>query len=214
MHKPTEVPTRAARVIGTLSVALFAVMAIAGIGAASAGETQPTSSGAATVHLAPYLPRYSPPVTSPAVAVVPDVPVAAAPNVSVVPSTSTLASATPSSSALPTPSPASIAPTVSLSPSETVISPAVPDTTPQESHQLVGGVPVQSQLREWAKTAGWSLIWNVTPDWIVPNDATYTGDFPDAAAQVIKDLAANGADIRGDGYSGNRTFVVHEAGSE
>lgn len=214
MRNPTEVSTRAARVIGTLSVALSAVMSIAGVGAASAGETQPTTSGAATVHLAPYLPRYSPSATSPAVTVAPDVHAEAAPNVSVAPSTSTHASATPASTVLATPAPAGIAPTVSLSPSETVVSPSVPDTPPQESHQLVGGVPVQAQLREWAKAAGWSLIWNVTPDWIVPNDATYTGDFPDAATQVIKDLAANGADIRGDGYSGNRTFVVHEAGSE
>ncbi|RDS98135.1 pilus assembly protein [Burkholderia contaminans] len=72
----------------------------------------------------------------------------------------------------------------------------------------------ESQLREWAKSDGWSLSWNVGPDWIVPNDADYAGDFPEAATKVLEDLAANGADVRGDGYLDNRTFVVHEAGND
>ncbi|AOI94163.1 pilus assembly protein [Burkholderia pseudomultivorans] len=73
---------------------------------------------------------------------------------------------------------------------------------------------MQSQLQSWAARAGWTVVWDVQQDWIVPNAATFVGDFVSAAQQVIEALASNGADIRADLYTGNRSMVVHQAGNE
>lgn len=139
------------------------------------------------IQLAPFLPRYVPPVAAPSAGAI---------------------SPRSSDAAL-----TAVAPAASLSPSETVVATAMADARTKSLHHLSGGVSLESQLREWAKSDGWSLTWYLGPDWIVPNDADYAGDFPQAATTVIQDLAANGADVRGDGYLDNRTFVVHEAGN-
>ncbi|WP_249176446.1 toxin co-regulated pilus biosynthesis Q family protein [Burkholderia cenocepacia] len=83
-----------------------------------------------------------------------------------------------------------------------------------EPFGLVAGKSIQSQLQAWAVRAGWTVVWDVQQDWIVPNAATFTGDFVSAAQQVIEALAANGADVRADLYTGNRSMVVHQAGNE
>ncbi|WP_321959259.1 toxin co-regulated pilus biosynthesis Q family protein [Burkholderia cenocepacia] len=83
-----------------------------------------------------------------------------------------------------------------------------------DAFALVGGQPIQTQLQSWAARAGWTVVWDVQQDWIVPNAATFTGDFASAAQQVIEALAANGADVRADLYTGNRSMVVHQAGNE
>lgn len=83
-----------------------------------------------------------------------------------------------------------------------------------EAFGLVAGKSIQAQLQSWAVRAGWTVVWDVQQDWIVPNAATFTGDFVSAAQQVIEALAANGADVRADLYTGNRSMVVHQAGNE
>ncbi|HHV7521300.1 TPA: TcpQ domain-containing protein [Burkholderia orbicola] len=148
------------------------------------------------IRLAPFLPRYVPPVAA-----------SSAEAISPRSTDAVLMPIAPNTTS-------SVAPAASLSPSEAVVATAVADAPTKSLHHLSGGVSLESQLREWAKSDGWSLTWNVGPDWIVPNDANYVGDFPQAATTVIQDLAANGADVRGDGYLDNRTFVVHEAGND
>ncbi|KVS13920.1 pilus assembly protein [Burkholderia multivorans] len=73
---------------------------------------------------------------------------------------------------------------------------------------------MQTQLQSWAARAGWTVVWDVQQDWIVPNSATFPGGFESAAQQVIEALAANGADVRADLYTGNKSMVVHQAGNE
>lgn len=106
-----------------------------------------------------------------------------------------------------------IAPAASLAASESVVVGA-PDSSSAEPFRLVAGISLQTQLRDWAKRAGWNLIWNITPDWIIPGPATYSSDFQDATSAVIRDIAAGGADVRADLYTGNNTVVIHEAGNE
>ncbi|MBA9834859.1 hypothetical protein CFB47_39620 [Burkholderia sp. AU27893] len=120
---------------------------------------------------------------------------------------------------VPAPAASPIAPADSLSPAEAVLTPAVPEPVPLPTpatpqFKLVGGESIETQLRGWATSAGWKLVWNVEPDWIVPNDQAYDGDFKAAATRAIKDLAANGANVVADGYPDNRTFIVHEGGSD
>ena len=67
-------------------------------------------------------------------------------------------------------------------------------------------------LNAWAHASGWKVVWNVPQDWLVPNTVQFQGDFRAAATQVIQALAANGADIRADVYTENKTVVVHAAG--
>ena len=67
-------------------------------------------------------------------------------------------------------------------------------------------------LDAWARASGWKVVWNVPQDWLVPNTVQFQGDFRVAATQVIQALAANGADIRADVYTANKTLVVHAAG--
>ncbi|MBM5620367.1 toxin co-regulated pilus biosynthesis Q family protein [Burkholderia pseudomallei] len=193
---------------GSVRSALVTAIVHAISPAANAGNLQ-AQSNAPAIHLAPYLARYNAPapVTPSGTSTTPS---AVASSGSGVPSLSSDAPV-PSVAANVT---SNVAPAGSLSPSETVIAAPLVDAPTKPLHHLVGGVSLESQLREWAKADGWSLAWNVGPDWIVPNDADYAGDFPEAATKVLEDLAANGADVRGDGYLDNRTFVVHEAGND
>ncbi|WP_179255160.1 TcpQ domain-containing protein [Burkholderia sp. HI2500] len=200
MRKHIEWPLRGALAIN---------IALAAVAPAHAADQVATSSAPA-IHLAPYLPRYTPPAAPTPVVVAPAASTGTSSSSGGVPplSSDSLVALAGQNSA------SNVAPAASLSPSETVVAAPVTDAPSKPMHHLTGGVSLESQLREWAKSDGWTLSWNVGPDWIVPNDTDYVGDFPEAATKVIQDLAANGADVRGDGYPDNRTFVVHEAGND
>lgn len=73
---------------------------------------------------------------------------------------------------------------------------------------LKEGHTVGREIQEWAKGAGWKVIWNLGKDWAIPTKTTFSGDFKSAASEVIKTLAANGVLIRAQFYDGNRTMVV------
>lgn len=77
----------------------------------------------------------------------------------------------------------------------------------------MAGESIETQLRDWASRAGWSVDWQLQDDWVVPGNSSYGADFAQAATQVIEQLAQNGADIRADIYPGNHALVVHEAGA-
>jgi len=82
------------------------------------------------------------------------------------------------------------------------------------SLSLVPGKPLGEQLREQGRARGWAVVWNLHHDWIVPNKAAFSSDFPKAVQEIVRDLAANGADIGADVYQGNRTVVVHSGVSK
>jgi hypothetical protein len=75
--------------------------------------------------------------------------------------------------------------------------------------QLVG-----QQIHNWGQSNGWNVIWNVGQDWPVPvAGATFKGDFPTAAGQVIQDLSADGAPVHATFYQGNHTLVITSSGA-
>lgn len=86
---------------------------------------------------------------------------------------------------------------------------ATPAAPAAPAFVIRSGQGIEAQLRQWGRSAGWKVVWNVPHDWVAPNDATFTGAFQDAAQQVVETLAANGADIRADVYQGNRTILIH-----
>ncbi len=80
-------------------------------------------------------------------------------------------------------------------------------------YHLEAGLPIDEQLRGWARRAGWTLLWNIEPGWIVPGAQDFGTDFRSAMNQVIASLADNGADVLGDGYEANHVFIVHAKGT-
>ncbi len=92
-----------------------------------------------------------------------------------------------------------------------------PSTPAAESvikpYRLEAGLPIDEQLRGWARRAGWTLLWNIEPGWIVPGAQDFGTDFRSAMNQVIASLADNGADVLGDGYEANHVFIVHAKGT-
>jgi len=75
------------------------------------------------------------------------------------------------------------------------------------------GQAISDALKDWAKKAGWSVVWNLHDDWSAPHATDFTGNFVDAAGDAIKALANNGADVRGTFYQTNKTLVVSAGGS-
>lgn len=77
-----------------------------------------------------------------------------------------------------------------------------------QTFALVGGASLQSQLSEWAKRAGWALVWHLDSDWIVPNGGDFGPAFVPAARLVVESMRANGEDVRATFHEGNRTLVI------
>ncbi|WP_181146536.1 toxin co-regulated pilus biosynthesis Q family protein [Burkholderia multivorans] len=170
----------------SVAIAVGVLSFAAAVGAAD-GAAQGTS---AIVHIAPYRPAAPAPAPAAAAA-----------------AAAATASETAAQAALEIAgAPADLVP-------EAVVLPATPLTT-QATFALVAGQSIQTQLQSWAARAGWTVVWDVQQDWIVPNSATFPGGFESAAQQVIEALAANGADVRADLYTGNKSMVVHQAGNE
>lgn len=70
------------------------------------------------------------------------------------------------------------------------------------------GQMVGKEIQNWAKNAGWKVIWQLPKDWFIPASTTFSGDFKAAASEVITTLAANGILIRAQFFDGNKTMVV------
>lgn len=79
--------------------------------------------------------------------------------------------------------------------------------------ELVADESVEQQLLEWAKRAGWKVLWRVQDAWVVPGNKSYGDDFESAVQRVTEDLAANGTDVLGDSWRGNHTIVITQNGA-
>lgn len=62
---------------------------------------------------------------------------------------------------------------------------------------LKQGDPIRTDLQKWAKQSGWTVVWHVPKDWIIPHNTTYYGNFQTAVSQVVKNLSSppNNANI-------------------
>lgn len=99
-------------------------------------------------------------------------------------------------------------------PSSASANPAAPVLPIQPVWTLVAGQPIGRNLQTWAEQAGWTVVWQVRNDWIVPSGLSYTGSFAEAAETVIKTLAENGAVVDFKTYEGNKLFRVWGAGAQ
>ncbi len=155
-------------------------------------------------------------------------PVASAPSLDATtlpPATNALDHVPPTATGVATSS--TVVPAGSLGPSEHMVAGARSDATlppPQaqpvggvgDTYRLEAGLPIQDQLVAWCKRAGWTLLWNLPPDenWIVPGTKDYGTDFEHAISTVVRTLARNGADIRGQGHRDNHIFIVRPGGNQ
>ena len=84
--------------------------------------------------------------------------------------------------------------------------------TAQPVFVLTKGRLILTELQKWAAQSGWTVVWQVPEDWMVPNTTTFTGDFQQAVTQVVQALAANGANIHAVFHTANNTVVIDGAG--
>ncbi|MGF6604516.1 hypothetical protein P3T23_009272 [Paraburkholderia sp. GAS448] len=89
---------------------------------------------------------------------------------------------------------------------------AEPASKPAEVWIIREGFPIGEELKAWGSRANWNVVWRMPRDVIAPTTTSFTGDFPSAATDVVKTLAANGALIRAQIFDGNRTVVVQGPG--
>ena len=100
--------------------------------------------------------------------------------------------------------------------SSTVVPETSASYTPA-ANPLAGAIPVfvmnrgnlvLTDLQKWGTQAGWTVVWQLTSDWVVPNNASFTGNFPKAVTAVIQALNSDGANLHAKFYNGNNTVVI------
>jgi hypothetical protein len=78
--------------------------------------------------------------------------------------------------------------------------------------QLVAGQPIGAQLKKQAAAQGWTVVWNVDRDWIVPSNTRIDGAIDAAITSAVKAMAAQGAPIHAAVYTANHTIVIAQNG--
>jgi hypothetical protein len=91
--------------------------------------------------------------------------------------------------------------------------PLAPPPPPEPVWYLNANDLIGTDLKNWGQQAGWTVIWQAKQDWPVPTSTHFQGDFKTVASQVLNDLAAQGADIRGKFFAGNQTLVITQPGA-
>jgi hypothetical protein len=130
--------------------------------------------------------------------------------------TAATATDTPPATTAAVASPATTAATATDTPPATTAAVASPATTAAaapEVWEIKKGEHISEALKAWAKSAGWVVEWNLSKDWVSPQNTRFTGDFESAAASAVRALASNGADIRAVFYSFNQTVAIRQAGN-
>ncbi|NEX63370.1 TcpQ domain-containing protein [Noviherbaspirillum galbum] len=84
--------------------------------------------------------------------------------------------------------------------------PAAPNVP--SSWTLRAGRSIRPQITDWAKQANWKLEWNLSRDWVVPSDVTYTGSFDVALEALVNQLYAQGKALRLNLWEGNHVAEI------
>jgi hypothetical protein len=75
------------------------------------------------------------------------------------------------------------------------------------------GQPFSREMTAWGNRAGWTVIWSMDHDWIVPADTQFTGSFQEAASAAVNTLIANGVLLRVSFFAANKTLLVAPVGA-
>ncbi len=104
-------------------------------------------------------------------------------------------------------------PAGAVAPKVVAAHPAAPAAAPAPHFDLQAGLALSPQIIAWGKRAGWTVIWNLPTDWVVPAPSSFSGDFQVAVSNVIQAIAQTGIDVRADLYLANKTAVIHRSAS-
>lgn len=74
------------------------------------------------------------------------------------------------------------------------------------------GQRLSQALEDFAQQNGWTVLW-YCQDWAAPGQTVFHGDFMTVSQEFIKSIAADGADIHGKWWLGNKTLVVTGSGA-
>lgn len=65
-------------------------------------------------------------------------------------------------------------------------------------------------LGRWSEQANWQLVWDAHNDYHIKAHSSYVGDYRDAVAQLLEDLAQSGLPLGAEFYTGNRVLRVRQ----
>jgi hypothetical protein len=77
---------------------------------------------------------------------------------------------------------------------------------------LMAGQPVGQQMKKQAAAQGWTVVWDVNRDWLVPSNTQISGTIDKAIAAAVRAMAEQGAPIHATVYTANRTIVIAQNG--
>lgn len=112
----------------------------------------------------------------------------------------------PSPAAVPTGQPQSLLP-----PSPAPVPPAEPPppVVVAEMWTAPAGRHLKAVLQDWAGRAGWTVVWQSDHDYPLEATASFSGDFTEAARQLVAALATVAPAPYANFYKGNQVLVVH-----
>ncbi|MDR2685911.1 MAG: toxin co-regulated pilus biosynthesis Q family protein [Rickettsiales bacterium] len=73
---------------------------------------------------------------------------------------------------------------------------------------VVAGKPLRVVLNEWAKAAGWDLVWNTSREYPISASAVFEGRFMDVSSALVRNFARATPVPYARFYKGNRVLVV------
>jgi hypothetical protein len=94
------------------------------------------------------------------------------------------------------------------------------NTTPASYHAvnpLAHAIPVfvmrkgdliLTDLQKWGTQSGWTVVWKLSRDWIVPSTTSFTGSFKTSVGSVVHALNSSGSNLAVKFYNGNNTVVI------
>lgn len=73
---------------------------------------------------------------------------------------------------------------------------------------VMAGTSLKSTLEGWARTAGWTLIWDSPMDYRMRASATFQGGFEEASARLIDSIYLGNPELMATFHRGNRVLHI------
>lgn len=77
----------------------------------------------------------------------------------------------------------------------------------------MAGASLRSTLEGWARTAGWSVVWDNEADFRIRASAVFPGDFTAAVVSLVDSIHLDNPDLSVVLYRGNHVLHVEDRAS-
>jgi hypothetical protein len=91
-----------------------------------------------------------------------------------------------------------------------------PVEEPISRHEIwavMSGASLKSTIEGWARSSGWTVIWDNPFDYRIRASATFHGGFEEAVARLIDAIHQNSPEMTVTLYRGNRVIHVEDVGA-